>query len=243
MPPTLSDKFFWHKYIDFYESFFAQRDFQAIAEVGVLTGQSIRWLLDRFPRAQIHGADILPLQPDWPVDDRFHFTQLDQGNVVDLRRFLSQQRFDLIIEDGSHIPAHQALCLVTGMNALASGGIYILEDIHTSHPGYAGNTSPANTFQGNALTVLLAIGHYKRVGHSIGSREANLIAQDAILDSSDVLALAENIQAISLYRRTTLPDHCYRCGSKEYRFSQLECVCGERIFADADSMTAVIQKV
>jgi hypothetical protein len=40
---------------------------------------------------------------------------------------------DLIIEDGSHVPRHQADCLRFGFSALNPGGIYLLEDIHTSY--------------------------------------------------------------------------------------------------------------
>ena len=44
----LSDKIFWHGYIPFYETFFAGRTFQHIAEFGVYKGRSIRWLLHPF---------------------------------------------------------------------------------------------------------------------------------------------------------------------------------------------------
>jgi hypothetical protein len=77
---ALSDKIFWHGYIPFYESFFVGRDFHSIAEFGVYKGRSIRWLLARFPSATIYGADILPLQAEWPVDPRFHFKRLDQAS-------------------------------------------------------------------------------------------------------------------------------------------------------------------
>jgi hypothetical protein len=60
----LSDKIFWHGYIPFYETFFEGRAFERIAEFGVYKGRSIRWLLQRFPDASIHGADILPIQAE-----------------------------------------------------------------------------------------------------------------------------------------------------------------------------------
>jgi len=129
----LSDKFFWHGYIPFYE-IIQNRDFQKIAEFGVFKGGSIRWLLERFPQSEIFGADILPIQPEWPVDERFHFRQLDQSNREQIKSFLAERKFDLIIEDGSHIPEHQVNCLIEGMRLLQSGGIYILEDIQTSLP-------------------------------------------------------------------------------------------------------------
>ena len=74
---ALSDKFFWHGYIPFYESFFVGRVFHSIAEFGVYKGRSIRWLLARFPSAPIYGADILSIQTEWPVDPHFLFTCLN----------------------------------------------------------------------------------------------------------------------------------------------------------------------
>lgn len=238
---TTSDKIFWHNYINFYEAFFTGRSFKRIAEIGLLKGNSIRWLLERFPGALVYGADILPFQPEWPVDDRFKFSQFDQGNAEDLRKFLLQDDFDLIIEDGSHFPEHQVLCLVEGIKALKSGGMYVLEDIHTSHPNFEKN-NPEFAFKGNALTVLLAIDHYKRIGKGIDDEKANSISRNSIVSPSDVQMLSDNISSIALYKRTNLPDYCYNCGSADFDFSQLKCLCGVDVFSDADSMTFVIQK-
>jgi len=235
---TTSDKVFWHGYVDFYEKYFAGREFAAIAEIGILKGNSIRWLLQRFPDARIHGGDILPLQPEWPVDERFAFTQLDQGRPDQVRGFLTQRPFDLIIEDGSHIPQHQVLCLIEGMRALKSGGLYILEDVHTSHPGYQG----AVPGQGNALSALLAIDHYKRVGVAIDRPRAELIAAQSLLSAGDVIELAGSLRSIELYKRTRLPDSCYRCGTVDFHFSSYQCRCGVKVFSDSDSMSFVLEK-
>jgi 23S rRNA U2552 (ribose-2'-O)-methylase RlmE/FtsJ len=241
-----SDKVFWHNYLGFYENFFQGRDFLNVAEIGVFKGNSIRWLLERFPSASIHGADILPIQPEWPVSDRFTFTQLDQGDVKQLRTFFSKHPFDLIIEDGSHIPTHQALCLIEGVQALTRGGLYVLEDIHTSHPSYqkAKSRFPFSKKErnGNALSVLLAIDHYKRLSTKIDSEKARAIAKDSMFEDSDVLFLASNISHISLYKRTNLPDYCYSCGSGDFDFSAYKCRCGVDVFSDSDSMTFVVEK-
>jgi hypothetical protein len=87
--PSLSDKFYWHGYIPFYENFFSQRKFLNIAEFGVFKGNSIRWLLERFPESSIYGADILTLQREWPVDPRFHFSQLNQESRNEIHLFLN----------------------------------------------------------------------------------------------------------------------------------------------------------
>lgn len=235
-----SDKVFWHGYIDFYERHFADRAFARIAEIGVLRGHSIRWLLDRFPGSEVHGADILPRQADWPADSRFSFTQLDQGDAPKLREFLSAG-FDLVIEDGSHQPAHQALALVEGIRALRPGGLYILEDIHTSHPDYQRRWWQRKR-PGNALSVLLALQHYMRIGVRIDAGKAAAIADHSIISAANVAMLADQIGSIELYRRTALPNSCFNCGSSDYAFSDYRCTCGADIYSPTDSMSFVIGK-
>lgn len=244
----LSDKFYWHGYIPFYESFFGDRDFKHIAEFGIFKGDSIRWLLQRFPNSQIFGADILPLQPAWPVDEHFHFQQLDQSSRDQIRDFLSRKSFDLIIEDGSHIPKHQVNCLVEGMRLLQNGGIYILEDVQTSLPHHPihyrkGWLGPRKVdVPGNALSVLLAIDHYQRIGRPMTTEMAVAVAAGSLMTPDEVWELAGAIASIHLYRRTHLPDHCHACGSTDFNFSDYRCTCGQPIFADTDSMSFVILK-
>ena len=257
---ALSDKVYWHCYIEFYEQFFQNKNFKNIAEFGVFQGNSIRWFLNRFPEATIYGADIVPRQEQWPVDDRFHFTQLDQGKRDQVAQFLQQANFDLILEDGSHFPHHQASCLIEGLKVLPSGGIYILEDIQTSRVDHAWWNQKFHFWKflkkfeyqqflksqqldrGNALHALLAIQHYKRIGKALDSNITQHIAKQSILRDEDIAFLFEAIDEIHLYQRSNLPDFCHRCGSVDYQFSRMKCQCGEDIFSDADSMAFLITK-
>lgn len=241
-----SDKSFWHGFVDFYEAFFENKKIEKIAEIGIFKGNSVRWLLERFPNSVIYGADILPIQKVWPIDKRFVFSQLDQGDRILVNIFFSQDFFDLIIEDGSHIPAHQALALLEGVKRLNEGGLYILEDIHTSHKRYnvktIGSIEYCSQQKGNALTVLLAIMHYKELGIVIDSSKAQMISEDSLFSKEEVMFLDQNLKSINFYRRAKLPQKCYACGSIDYNFSSLKCTCGVDVFADADSMTFVLEK-
>lgn len=233
-----SDKHFWHNYINFYETFFQDRKIESLAEIGIYKGDSIRWLMDRFPTATIYGADILPPQVQWPKSPRIRYTQLDQGSEDQLRAFLSQDKFDLIIEDGSHHPEHQALGLILGLERLTSGGLYILEDVHTSHPNYKKRW--LSNRKGNSLTVLLALAHYIRIKKDLALADIASIARGSIFSEAQVSNLYQSISDIQLYRRTTLPEWCYSCEQSDYNFSKLECRCGAPIFSDTDSMSFVI---
>jgi len=241
-----SDKFFWHDFVRFYEFFFRDLEVKTIAEIGIFKGNSIRWLLERFPESTIYAADILPFQDSWPIDSRFIFSQFDQGNRIKLNDFFSKNQFDLIIEDGSHIPEHQALALLEGITSLKSSGIYILEDIHTSYFRYGslkfGNFEFFKKQRGNALTVLLALKHYKDIGIILTKDLALKISKDSLFNVEDILMLNNSIEAIHFYRRTKLPDYCYSCGSTDFDFSNLKCSCGVEIFSDADSMSFVLIK-
>lgn len=225
-----SDKFFWHGYITFYEQFFKNREFKNIAEIGVFKGNSVRWLLERFPQSKILAGDILSIQSEWPVDDRVQYVQMDQGNRQQVENFFATKTFDLIIDDGSHIPQHQVMSLVTGWDRLEKNGIYILEDIHTN----LGHQT------GNSMTVLLAIDHCLRTGLPIDFEK---ITASSYMTVSEAVRLSGTIKSINFFRRTQLPLYCYQCNSKNFNYSRLRCQCGVDLFNPTDSMTCVIEKI
>jgi len=219
-----SDKQFWHGYIPFYETFFVGRDITTIAEIGIFQGNSIRWLLERFPGASIDAGDILPMQDSWPINDLVTYYNMDQGNSDQLESFFNKE-YDLIIEDGSHYPEHQLLSLLVGLPKVNSNGIYIVEDIHTSLNG------------ANALSTLLGIDHYRRIGQPVN---LDAIAQGTTIDAETVSALDALIDSISIYKRTHLPNRCYNCGSTDYDYKSYRCICGTEIYKHQDSMSCVI---
>lgn len=225
-----SDKFFWHGYIEFYEQFFKNREFKNIAEIGVFKGNSIRWLLERFHQSKILAGDILSTQPEWPVNNRVQYVQMDQGNRQQVEDFFATQSFDLIIDDGSHLPQHQVMSLIAGWDSLEKNGIYILEDIHTNFGHQTGN----------AMTVLLAINHCLRSGLPIDPEK---ITESSYMTPGDAYKLSSTIKSINFFRRTQLPLYCYLCKSKNFNYTRLKCQCGVDLFNPTDSMTCVIEKI
>jgi hypothetical protein len=255
----LSDKLYWHGYIPFYESFFASREIKNIAEFGVYKGNSIRWLLEKFPEAKIYGADILPLQLNWPTNERFTFTQLDQSSVEQVQEFLRQKTFDLIIEDGSHLVKHQINCIIEGLENLSSNGIYILEDVQTARRDHIWWKKPKLHWwkfrekrqarallrdqgfgKGNVLHLLLALDHYQRIGIKIDGEVAKVLAENSLFTVPQIEDLASKIKSIHLYQRNHLPDMCHHCGAVTFDYVGLKCSCGQEIFSDADSMSFVV---
>lgn len=243
-----SDKDFWHGYIDFYERSLPGDVGGVIVEFGVFRGQSVRWLLERYPAAQIVGVDILPVSDEWPTSSRVVYHQLDQDSETQVAAFFdSIPEPELIIEDGSHIPAHQSRCLRQGLAHLQPGGTYVLEDIHTSHPAHPyfrqeferrGSVPPQT-----ALSVLLALEHRRRVGDlELDDETANRLAQGDHFDLGAIRALDDAIESVEFFKRCTLPRACYNCGATSFDYHTYRCTCGVELMDVADSMSAIIRK-
>ncbi|MET0374943.1 MAG: class I SAM-dependent methyltransferase [Rhizorhabdus sp.] len=102
---------------------------------------SVRMWLDYFPNATVHGFDISDFS--FFSHPRFRFTRGDSGVAADLGRVTAQgERFDFIIDDGSHASFHQQLAFQTLFPHLEPGGIYIIEDLHWQSPAYEGSLPP-----------------------------------------------------------------------------------------------------
>src|SRR5258708_6038092 len=79
-----------------------------------------------------------------------------------------------------------------GMARLRPAGLYILEDIATSHPlhaGFAGHCIRNGRRVPNALNVLLAIQHMKDAGVDFNSDVATRLSAQGMLDERDVANL------------------------------------------------------
>jgi hypothetical protein len=240
-----SDKAFWHAYVDFYARHFPQDIDGLVVEFGVLNGNSIRWLSERFPSAELLGVDILAVQPTWPQGPRIRYAQVDQDDEAQVAEFFAGiDAPRLIIEDGSHFPRHQSRCLRLGLASLASGGLYVLEDIHTSHPEHSlfkaefGAVDRAQT----SLHVLLAFEHAKRLGlRALGDAQLGRLA-GRHFSAEQLQALYAQVESIDVYKRATLPTQCWRCGSTDFDYLSWHCGCGVPLMSNADSMSIVLKK-
>ena len=116
-------------------------DFKKVLEIGVETGRSHRLWLEYFPNANVYGYDIFKygveefnrLQEGNPYLDRSIMFEGDQSNVDDLQKFLSEHGgdFDMIIDDGGHTMEQMQTSLNYLWNSLKSGGLYVIEDLHS----------------------------------------------------------------------------------------------------------------
>ena len=125
------DKNTLHTYIPVYQKLFEpyQNKNIKILEVGISTGSSLILWSKYFSNAEIHGADI-----------QFEELKRDQLNLhTKLKLHLGDStkktftetldNYDIIIDDGSHVPEDQISTYKNLIGKLNDGGIYIIEDI------------------------------------------------------------------------------------------------------------------
>ena len=244
--PVDSDKNYWHRYSPFYKRHFATlQPVSSILEFGVFHGASTRWLRQMYPDAEIVAVDILPQQPDWPVDPGITYLTLDQSDRAAVARALKSlnRNFDLVIEDGSHIPQHQATCLAEAFPLVRPGGLYVLEDLQTSHPTHPYYRDHCAQGTPDSLHLLLLIEHLRATDQALRPGDVASLAAPGLFTPEDIYQLSETIAEVDLYHRTTLPLRCYACGTDDFDPVALLCRCGNDLdILGADSMTAVIRR-
>lgn len=124
-----TDKATFHKYLDFYEKHLPDRTFKGrLLEIGIMDGASMRMWREYYPNAEIVGIDT-GLQVDLRIDG-VSLLELDGTKPKDLEPL---GLFDIIIDDGSHMTKDQQKSFEhLFYNQLTPGGLYIIEDLHTS---------------------------------------------------------------------------------------------------------------
>jgi hypothetical protein len=138
-----TDKFPFHNYTKHYHEMFKDRrdTVKKVLEVGIgddsmkntipdyVPGASLRMWEEYFPNAEIFGIDNNPnsLVHTW----RIKSFQCDQGDPVQLQGFMASvpKGFDLIVDDGCHVPEVQILTARILFPLLAPRGIYVIEDV------------------------------------------------------------------------------------------------------------------
>jgi SAM-dependent methyltransferase len=120
-----------------------------LLEIGVSHGGSLQMWKKYFGRgAKIYGADIDPrcLQL---TEENISIYLVDQENRESLRSLKRDTpMMDIIIDDGGHTMNQQILTFEEMYGHVKHGGIYLVEDMHTSYwPGhFGGGYLKSNTF-------------------------------------------------------------------------------------------------
>jgi len=137
-------------FFDDYETHFARYRNTPVRllEIGIDKGGSLELWRSYFgPDAEIHGIDINPAAAAHaPPDAVIHIGSQDDKPFMS--QVLSQGRpFDIVIDDASHLMAHQIETFNTVYPAISDNGLYICEDSFTSYwKEYGGQLGGKDTF-------------------------------------------------------------------------------------------------
>lgn len=130
----------WTHYLPVYEKYLGQYRGTAfkMLEIGVFQGGSLDlWRRYFGPAATIFGVDINPACAGY-VDPPNQVRIGSQADGDFLRRVVAEMGgLDVVLDDGSHIADHQRASFEALFPLLVEGGLYIIEDTHTSYiPGF-----------------------------------------------------------------------------------------------------------
>jgi hypothetical protein len=117
-------------------------------EIGIAAGSSVKLWERYFPKAELHFIDINPQDIQY-FSNRSHYHFVDQTDISRLRSLGDSlgRDFDIIIDDGGHKMDQQIISFETLFPYIKSGGMYIIEDLHTSYwRSFGGCGEPGNPF-------------------------------------------------------------------------------------------------
>jgi hypothetical protein len=155
-----TDKYGEHFYTPVYEEMARphRRKPVTLLEVGVggysgwVGGESLHMWAAYFPKGKIYGIDVV----DKTVLSRgrikvFQCSQVDRERLTALAREIGP--FDFVIDDGSHLNAHQVETFGILWPFVRDGGTYVVEDVQTSYwPSYGGGPLGTQTYQRSCMS-------------------------------------------------------------------------------------------
>lgn len=128
----------WSNYFAVYDRHLSRFIGQApvVVEVGVQGGGSLElWAQFFGPGAVIHGVDVDP--ECMSVEHRLHGVTVhigDQASRAFWRDFRQRvPHIDVFIDDGGHTANQQTVTLDEMLPHIATNGVYLCEDLHTSY--------------------------------------------------------------------------------------------------------------
>lgn len=127
-----------HAYTKIYEKYFSPLKEKPLRflEIGFFQGNSAHMWEKYFSDAQLFFIDIDPLTRNFFQNfARAKLSIVNQENPNELSNFIREVGgdFDIIIDDGGHTMNQQIISFKVLFPFLKSGGIYVIEDLHTSY--------------------------------------------------------------------------------------------------------------
>jgi hypothetical protein len=162
-----TDKWGFHFYTPIYHDLFSRLRDQAVRllEIGVggyelatIGGASLQMWAEYFPQGQITGIDIA--EKKLILSPRVKLFRGSQIDPVFLKKVCDERGpFDVIIDDGSHVPKHVVSSFNILFPSLVDGGMYVIEDVQTAFwPKFGGSSDGGETLQ-LTKTIIECLNH------------------------------------------------------------------------------------
>lgn len=147
----------WHNYTEIYAQYFSSLKQEPLKflEIGIFEGNGVKLWEDYFENAELHFIDITLSNVKY-FSNRSHYHVANQESADDLIKVMNitKGNFDIIIDDGGHTMRQQLTSFLVLFPHLKSGGMYIIEDLHTSYwKEYGGGGSLAFPISGPGTFV------------------------------------------------------------------------------------------
>lgn len=193
-----TDKQYEHDYFKLiYNDLFVpiKNNVKKFIEVGILNGQSLLLWRDFFINAEILGLDLDVSQAQKRLEnlnkERLTFINVDQSNEEQLKNFSKDyDNIDVIMDDGSHRMYDQQITFATLFKSLKPGGIYVIEDLHTSLEAILPEKNWCGWGDPNKTITLNMLDNFKKTGK---------IESDYLTDE-DKEYLNANIKSVNIYQ-------------------------------------------
>ena len=161
----------WQHYLSIYarefSPFLALRRPVRLLEIGVQNGGSLELWAKYLPEgSEIIGVDVDPKVGSLTFEGNVSAYVVDATDSSELFDALGDKRFDVILDDGSHISSDVITSFRLLFDRLALGGKFIIEDMHASYwsshgGGYRLGTSAIEFFKN--LVDALNADHFRHV--------------------------------------------------------------------------------
>lgn len=126
----------WHNYTKVYAKYFSSLKDEPIKflEIGIFEGNGVLLWEHYFKNAELHFIDITYAHVKY-FSEKSHYHLANQESATELLRVMQETggNFDVIIDDGGHTMSQQFVSFITLFPYVKSGGMYIIEDLHTSY--------------------------------------------------------------------------------------------------------------
>lgn len=189
-----TDKQWTHDYYNraYQDTLFPVKDSASkIVEIGIGEGYSLEVWREFFKNASIIGLDMSPTAGNGILNmDRITLQNMDLSVKLNLESFAEQNPdIDVLTDDGTHKMADQQLALATLFKSIKPGGIYIIEDLHTSVECKIPEKAIYNWGDPNKTTTLDVLQHFEKTGKIISD----------YMTPEEMKYLENNIESVKIF--------------------------------------------